>query len=426
MYEFASSIFPICRSITGEGIRKTLKMLSDYIGQDGIDLAIYNVPSGTEVFDWIVPREWVIRDAYIEDEKGNRIIDMKENNLHVMGYSTAIDKWVDLEEMKQYIYTQEDYPDAIPYVTSYYKKNYGFCMSQRQKEALPVGKYHMVIDSDMIDGSLTYGELILKGETDEEIFFSTYVCHPSMANDECSGPALMAELIRYINALSNRRYTYRFIMIPETIGSLTYLSIGNHMEYMKQHVIAGFNISCVGDEREYSIVHSRYGDTLADRVLENILQTYTGGTYMSYSFLERGSDERQYNAPGIELPVVCYCRSKFRTYPEYHTSADDMTLVTPSGFQGSYDVMTQLVDALEHNKKYKINVYGEPQLGKRGLYSLISQRGSADNVKALVDFIAYADGRNDLIGISNIIGVSVKELIPIVEILLSHELLILD
>lgn len=426
MYELAASIFPFCRSITGAGVIQTLKVLSDYIGQDGIDLTIHNVPSGTKVFDWTVPKEWVIREAYIEDEAGNHIIDMKENNLCVMGYSTPIDEWVDLKELKQYIFTQEDQPDSIPYVTSYYKERYGFCMSQRQKDSLPDGKYHMVIDSDLIDGNLTYGELILKGETKEEIFFSTYDCHPSMANNECSGPALMAELIRYVNSLSNRRYSYRFVIIPETIGSITYLGTDNHMDYMKQHVIAGFNMSCVGDDRDYSIVHSRYGDTLADRVLENVLKTHTGGKYTSYSFLKRGSDERQYNAPGIELPVVCYCRSKFGMYPEYHTSADNMDLVSPSGFQGSYDVMTQVVDALEHNKNYKVSVYGEPQLGKRGLYPTISQKDNYDAVTAMVDFISYADGKNDLIGISDIIGVRVKDLIPVTEKLLANGILVLD
>ena len=423
MYDFAASVFPFCRSITGEGVRKTLKAFSDYIGQDGIQLSIHNVPTGTRVFDWTVPKEWVIREAYIEDEAGNHIIDMRENNLHVMGYSTPVDEWAELDELKRHIFTQEDQPDVIPYVTSYYRERYGFCMSQRQKDSLPEGRYHMFIDSELIDGNLTYGELVIKGQTEEEIFFSTYDCHPSMANNECSGPALMAELIRYVNALPDRRYTYRFAIVPETIGSITYLSTNDRMKYMKQNVIAGFNLSCVGDDRDYSIVHSKYGDTLADRVLENVLKTHTGGRYTAYSFLQRGSDERQYNAPGVELPVVCYCRSKFGEYPEYHTSADNMGLVSPSGFQGSYDVMSQVIDALEYNRNYKVSVYGEPQLGKRGLYPTVSRKGSYDAVKAMVDFIAYADGRNDLIGISDLIGVSVRELIPVIQKLLSNDLL---
>ena len=236
-----------------------------------------------------------------------------------------------------------------------------------------------------------------------------------MANNECSGPALMAELIHYAASLKERNYTYRFVIIPETIGSITYLSTDNHMQYMKEHVIAGFNLSCVGDDRAYSIVHSRHGNTLSDRVLENVLKYHTGNNYVSYSFLDRGSDERQYNAPGIDLPVVCYCRSKYGTYPEYHTSADNMGLVSPSGFQGSYDVMTQVIDALEYNFKYKVSVYCEPQLGKRGLYPTISQKGNYNDVRAMTNLLAYADGKNDLIEISNIIGVSVKDLIPLIQ-----------
>lgn len=424
IYELAERIFPICRSITGEGVRETLSILSEYIkgekenGGD-IKLNIYNVPSGTEVFDWTVPREWVIREAYIEDEQKNRIIDFKEHNLHVMGYSSPIDLWVDLDELKKHIYTQPDQPDVIPYVTSYYKERYGFCMSENQKNTLPPGRYHMYIDSELMDGNLTYGEVLLPGESSEEIFFSTYICHPSMANNECSGPALSAELIRFVRSMKKRRYTYRFIFIPETIGSITYLS--RNLPYLKEHMKAGFNLSCVGDERDYSIVESRCGNTLSDRVLKNVLSYQE--KFSIYSFLERGSDERQYNAPGVDLPVVCYCRSKFGEYPEYHTSADDMTFITPEGLQGSYDVMTQVIMALENNKCYRMNVLCEPQLGKRGLYPTISQKGSYDSVKAMTDFIAYADGKNDLIEISNIIQQPIKTLIPIVKELAENKLI---
>ncbi len=412
IYDLAGILFPICRSITGEGVRKTLSILSEHIGEeDGKRLEIRNVSSGTKVFDWTIPKEWVIREAFIEDEKGNHIIDFKDHNLHVMGYSTPVDQWVGLDEMKNYIYTQPDQPEVIPYVTSYYKERFGFCMSEEQKSMLTPGRYHMYIDSELIDGDLTYGEIVIPGERKDEIFFSTYICHPSMANNECSGPALSAELICYVRNMKKRRYTYRFIFIPETIGSITYLS--RNMEYMKKHMIAGFNLSCVGDDRGFSMIESRYGDTLADRVLNNILRGM--GRYVVYPFLKRGSDERQYNAPGIDLPVVCFCRSKFGEYPEYHTSADNMELISPEGFQGSYEVMTQVIQALEYNVCYQINVLCEPQLGKRGLYPTVSQKGGYGTVKAMTDFIAYADGRNDLIEISDRIGVSVKKLIPIVE-----------
>ncbi len=416
IYRLAEKLFPICRSITGDGVRKTLAILAEYIEEYETEykLKTYQVPSGTKVFDWVVPKEWRIREAWIEYETGERIIDFKDHNLHVVGYSTPIDKWVSLEELKDHVWTEPGQPDVIPYVTSYYKENYGFCMSETQKKSLQPGRYHMYIDSELFDGSLTYGEMILPGESKEEIFVSTYICHPSMANNECSGPALSAELIRFVSSMKNRKYTYRFIFIPETIGAITYLS--KNLDYMKEHVIAGFNLSCVGDERDYSMVESRYADTLADKVLQNVLEHCN--QYTRYSFLKRGSDERQYNAPGVELPVVCFCRSKFSEYPEYHTSADNMDFITPDGLQGSYEVMTQVLTALEYNSHYKTTVLCEPQLGKRGLYSNVSKKGiNGKEVDALLDFMAYADGRNDLIEISDRIGVSVKDLIPIIEIL---------
>ena len=421
IYNLAERLFPICRSITGEGVRETLTILKEYIqeGGDDIKFNIYNIPSNTRVFDWTVPKEWVIKDAYIEDKNHNRVIDFKENNLHVMGYSIPVDAWVELDELKEHIFTQTDQPDVIPYITSYYEARYGFCMSENLKRSLKPGKYHMYINSALIDGNLTYGEVILPGESDEEVFFSTYICHPSMANNECSGPALSAEIIRYINSLKQRRYTYRFVFIPETIGSIAYLS--RNLEYLKAHMIAGFNLTCVGDDRDYSIVETRYADTLADRVLKNVLRHRE--KYTTYSFLDRGSDERQYNAVGVELPVVCYCRSKFNTYKEYHTSADNLTVITPNGFQGSYEVITQVINALEYNVYYKMRVLCEPQLGKYGLRPTISRKENYVNIKNMANFIAYADGRNDLIGISDIIDVPMEELILIVEQLMKNELI---
>lgn len=370
-----------------------------------------------------MPQEWLIRDAFIEDETGKRIVDFKNNNLHVLGYSAPIDKYVNLDELKEYLYTQKDQPDIIPYVTSYYKRRSGFCISENQKNSLRPGMYHIYIDSKLFDGVLNYGDLVIPGNTDEEIFFSTYICHPSMANNECSGPALAAEIIKYLRELESRRYTYRFVFIPETIGSITYLSIENHLKHLQEKMKAGFNLSCVGDNRDYSIVESLYGNTLADRVIKNVLKFHTGNNYSCYSFLKRGSDERQYNAPGIELPVVCFCRSKFGEFPEYHTSADNMQLVSPEGFQGSYDVITSVIQALEHNRHYKIKVLGEPQLGRRGLYPTVSQKGSYDKVMPMRNFIAYADGKNDLIEISNIINVPVNVLIDITNELISCGLL---
>lgn len=424
IYDFAGSIFPICRSITGDGVRETLRLISEKIkNETGRDLSIFEVPSGTPVFDWTVPKEWKIKAGYIENESGEKIVDFKDNNLHILGYSTPVDEWVDLEELKKYIYTEPSQPDAIPYVTSYYKERFGFCMSENMKNSLPSGRYHMFIDSELFEGSLSYAELKIKGQSEKEVFFSTYTCHPSMANNECSGPALMTQLIKYVSELTagenGLRYSYRFIFIPETIGSITYLS--RNLDEMKANIFAGFNLSCVGDNRAYSIVHSRYGATFSDKVLMNVLGFMSD--YISYSFLKRGSDERQYNAPGVDLPVVTFCRSKYCEYPEYHTSLDTMDLVSPEGFAGAYEAMTRTIAGIEANYRYKMNVLCEPQLGKRGLYPSISRKGTYDAVKSLTDFIAYADGSNDLFDISEIIGVPVKELIPIAEKLFDNDLI---
>ena len=386
------------------------------------EITVHEVPTGTKVFDWTVPKEWRISDAWIKNSKGEKIIDFKKHNLHVLGYSIPVDKKVNLAELKKYLYTQQDQPDAIPYVTSYYKERFGFCLSQKQYDALPEDIYHMFIDSELFNGSLTYGELIIPGESDEEILISTYFCHPSMANNELSGPAVSVYLAKWLMEKESRRYTYRFVYVPETIGSITYLSQENHLEYLKKHVIAGWNLSCVGDDRTYSVVSTRYGNTLADRVTKNILR-FIYPNYKQYSFLQRGSDERQYNAPGVDLPVCGFSRSKYGEYPEYHTSKDDMGLISPAGLSGAYNVMTECIEALENNRRYKIQCFGEPQLGKRGLYPTISQKGNYDEVATLTNFIAYADGKNDLFDISEIINVPVKNLIPVVKKLSAVDLI---
>lgn len=392
------------------GVRHTLSVIREVVPE----ITVHEVPTGTKVFDWTVPKEWRISDAWVKNSKGEKIIDFKKHNLHVLGYSIPVDKKVNLAELKKYLYTQQDQPDAIPYVTSYYKERFGFCLSQKQYDALLEDTYHMFIDSELFNGSLTYGELIIPGESDEEILISTYFCHPSMANNELSGPAVSVYLAKWLMEKSSRRYTYRFVYVPETIGSITYLSQENHLEYLKKHVIAGWNLSCVGDDRTYSVVSTRYGNTLADRVTKNILR-FIYPNYKQYSFLKRGSDERQYNAPGVDLPVCGFSRSKYGEYPEYHTSKDDMGLISPAGLSGAYNVMVECIEALENNRRYKIQCFGEPQLGKRGLYPTISQKGNYDEVATLTNFIAYADGKNDLFDISEIINVPVKNLIPVVK-----------
>ena len=418
MYALCDRLFPICRSITGDGVRETLRILQEICPA----MTMHEVPTGTQAFDWTVPKEWNIRDAWIKNSKGEKVLDFAKSNLHVMGYSIPVNQKVTREELLPLIHTQPDQPDAIPYVTSYYKERYGFCMSQEQKDTLQEDTYHIYIDSDLKDGSLTYGEILIpstEGNKDE-IFLSTYVCHPSMANNELSGPAVTIYLAKWLWEKKHRRYSYRIIFIPETIGSITYLS--QHLPEMKKNIRAGFNISCVGDDRTYSYVASRYGNTLADKVAKNVL-SFRYPEYKQYSFLQRGSDERQYNAPGVDLPVCAVCRSKYVEYPEYHTSKDNMGLISPTGLQGAHEVYRDMIEALEYNYKYKIRCLGEPQLGKRGLYPTLSQKGGRDFVAALTNFIAYADGTNDLIDISNIIGVPTKGVIPIVRQLLKTDLL---
>ena len=416
IYKLAKKIFPIYRSITGNGVRETLRCLQQICPY----LQIHEVPSGTKVFDWEVPLEWNISEAYIENEQGERIVDFANNNLHVVGYSQPIDQWVMREELDQYLYTQPEQPDVIPYVTSYYAPRSGFCMSENQKKQLPDGNYHMVIDSGFKKGSLTYGEIVLPGETEEEVFFSTYVCHPSMANNEVSGPCINIYLADMISKMKSHRYTYRFVFIPETIGSITYIS--THLEQMKKNIKAGFVITCVGDDNAYSYVESRKGNTLADKALTQVLKYYAP-EYKQYSYLYRGSDERQYCSPGVDLPVCVFCRSKFHEYKEYHTSADNLDFISPEGLGNAYEVLKQVVLALEYNYKYKMTVCCEPQLGKRGLYPTVSQKGTYADVKTLQNFIAYADGENDLFEISDKIDASVERLIPIAERLLKEQLI---
>ena len=419
MYELAERLYPICRSITGNGVRETLGILKEMLPE----MKIEEVPSGTPVFDWTVPKEWNISEAYVENSAGERVIDFQKNNLHVLGYSLPVDTYVSREELLQHVYVEENQPDAIPYVTSYYKERFGFCMSKNMRDALPQDTYHCVIKSSLTQGSLTYGELVLPGESSEEILISTYVCHPSMANNELSGPIVSAYLAKWLIEQKHRHYTHRFLFIPETIGSITYLSL--HLQELKKNVKAGFLLSCVGDDRTYSYIPTRKGNTLSDRVALNVLETYYP-EYKKYSFLDRGSDERQYNSPGVDLPVCVLCRSKFGKYPEYHTSLDDMSLISPKGLYGSYCLMTQILLSLQYYGYYQVKCLCEPQLGKRGLYPTISKKGSYDGILAMRDFLAYADGQTDLIAISNAIKVPVSELIPIIDKLLEQELITVE
>jgi aminopeptidase-like protein len=405
MYGLLAELFPICRSLTGDGVRQTLEILGRRI-----PLTVHEVPSGTQAFDWTVPKEWNIRAAHITDEQGRVVIDFQRHNLYVVGYSLPVDQWMTLEELQPHLHSLPARPDAIPYVTSYYKERWGFCLSQHQRDALEPGRYRVYIDSDLKNGHLTYGECNLPGGP-REVFLSTYICHPSMANNELSGPVVTAFLAKWL-ASQPHRHTYRIIFIPETIGSIVYLS--RHLDELKSKVAVGFNISCVGDDRNYSYVASRYGNTYADRVAQNIL-THKHPNFVRHSFLERGSDERQYCSPGVDLPVVSICRTKYGEYPEYHTSLDNLDLVTPSGLGGSLDLLQTCIELIERNRIYRVTCLGEPQLGKRNLYPTLSSGKGDKALRDMMNLIAYADGTNDLIDLSNITGLPVWDIYPIVD-----------
>ena len=406
MYDWAVDLFPINRSLSGDGVRQTLQYIKKIIPE----LEVNEVPSGTKCFDWTIPQEWNCNDGYIIDPGGNKICDFKTNNLHIVGYSTPIDSEIELEELIEHLYYLEEQPTAIPYITSYYSPRWGFCLSFNEFQKLKKGTYKVKINSELKDGNLTYGEIKLKGESEKEIFLSTYICHPSMANNELSGPVVTTALVNFIKSLEGRKYSYRIVFIPETIGSITYIS--RNIDDMKKNIIAGFNITTIGDDRSYSYIPTRYGNTLSDKVSKHVLQDID---YVEYSFLDRGSDERQYCFPGVDLPIATICRTKYGVYPEYHTSLDDLTVISPSGLYGGYEKIKKAIELLEKNDYYKVTVLCEPQLGKRGLYPTISTKTSAATVRTIIDFITYADGDNDLIDIANIIGVQAEELFDIVD-----------
>ena len=416
MIEWARDLYPIRRSLSGPGVRETLA----YIKRRLPDLRIHEIASGTQVLDWEVPDEWSLRSAYVEDPDGQRVIDVDEHGLHVVGYSEPVDAVVDFDELQSHLYSLPDQPDAIPYVTSYYKRRWGFCLSQRHRDSLRPGRYRVKIDADLSGGVLNYADLVFPGQSRQEIVFSTYVCHPMMVNNELSGPVVAMALAKWLSSAS-RRYTYRFMFVPETIGAIIYLS--RHMEHLKAHTIAGFVLTCLGDERAHSFMPSRLGNTLADRVARHVLEQHAPG-YVPYTFLDRGSDERQYCSPLVDLPFVSIMRSKYGAFPEYHTSLDDFSLVTAAGLEGGLSLLQQSIRILEANDVYRSTIPGEPQLGKRGLYPTLSMKGSVDNVPLMLNVLAYADGRNDLLQIAEIIGAEFQQCVDVAAVLCDHGLLI--
>lgn len=393
MIDLMKLLWPINRSISGDGLRETLKILFSFFE----DSKIHEVSSGTKALDWTVPEEWKVKSAILVGPENEIIADFKKNNLHLVGYSIPVDLVLELEDLLEHIYTLPDQPEAIPYVTSYYKKTWGFCISENAKNKLKQGKYKVKIDSSHFDGSISWGELFFPGKVEKEVFFSTYCCHPSMANNELSGPCLATAIANWIRQKDNY-YSYRFVFAPETIGSAAILE--SKKDYLKENVIAAFNLTCVGDERDWSFLPSRQENTYTDKVAKYCMDAFLG-SYTEYSWLDRGSDERMYCAPMIDLPMVNVMRTKHGVYPEYHTSLDTIgNVVTAKGLQDSFDFYKKMIDVIENDCVPTSLVIGEPQLGKRSLYPNISKKGSNSNTRNMVNLISYSDGKKSLLEIA--------------------------
>ena len=415
MHALARRLWPLHRSITGDGTRKTLRIIQEILP----DLVIHEVPSGTQVFDWTVPDEWSIRNGTLTDAGGEVVVNYADSNLHVVGYSVPVDVTVDLEELQAHLHSIPEQPDAIPYVTSYYNPRWGFCLTDEARQQLKPGAYRAHIDSTLEPGSLTYGELIVPGESTDEIFISTYVCHPNMANNELSGPMVAVALATYIASLPRHHYTYRFAFTPESIGAIAYSD--RNLEVLQQNVVAAINLSCIGDDRAFTYLASRNGNLRIDRTARRLIQTQEN--VREYSYLGRGSDERHYGAPGVDLPMISLMRSRYADYPEYHTSLDDLdNVVTPTGLQGGFDLVRDVISSMESEPVLETTVRGEPQLGKRGLYHTLQRKSTPEDVMLRTNILAYADGHHTISDMVELFDTPLSVLREMIDELIDHGL----
>lgn len=388
-------LWPICRSITGDGLRESFSIL-----QELVPFKLSEIPTGTQVYDWTIPKEWNIRDAYLQLSDGRKIAKFKDHNLHVVNYSVPVDAEMNYQEIIKNIHTISELPDAIPYITSYYKEYWGFCMSQKEFDSLPKnGKIRAYIDSDLKDGSLTFGEAYLPGKSKKEIFFSSYLCHPSMANNELSGPLLLSYLYNAIEQMPDRKYSYRFILVPETIGTIAYLA--KFGTQLKENAIAGYVLTCVGDNGPFTYKQSKNPENYVDLIAEHILK-HQDTPYSIMPFSVGGSDERQYCSPGFNLPVGSLMRSMYQTYKEYHTSLDNKDFISFKSLVETGEVYMNIVKAFELNSTYLSTVqYCEPQLGKRNLYpDSVHPSFQRESLHDLLHLLSYCDGKNDLLSIA--------------------------
>ncbi|HEX4633127.1 MAG TPA: DUF4910 domain-containing protein [Gemmatimonadales bacterium] len=416
MHALATDLYPICRSITGDGLRETLRRL-----QQHVPLEIREVKSGTQVLDWTVPKEWNIRDAYVADAAGKRVIDFRQSSLHVLNYSTPIREKMPLAELKPHLFTLPDHPDWVPYRTSYYAEAWGFCAAHRVVEALPAGDYEVVIDSTLAPGSLSYGELVIPGETRDEVLLSCHSCHPSLANDNLSGIAVAVALAQQLAAQPRRRFTYRFLFIPGTIGSITWLAGHEDVVPRIQH---GLVLSCVGDAGGFTYKRSRRGDAPVDRAVAHVLR-HTGTPHAITDFVPYGYDERQYCSPGFNLAVGCFMRTPNGRYPEYHTSADNLSLVKPEALEGSLAAVRTVLAVLEGDGRFRnLSPKGEPQLGRRGLYGATGGAAHLPGFEfALLWVLNFSDGSHSLLDIAERAGMPFAQIRAAADALLAQGLL---
>ena len=415
MHQLIADLYPICRSITGEGVRQTLAKVGERI-----PLEIHEVPTGTQVFDWNVPREWNIRDAWIKDPRGHKVVDFQHLNLHVLNYSAPIHQKVSLEELKKHLFTLPDQPGLVPYRTSYYREAWGFCMAHHQWMGLQEGEYEVFVDSTLEDGSLTYGECFLPGETDREVLISCHVCHPSLCNDNLSGLAVCTFLAEALSKMT-RRWSYRFVFIPGTIGSITWLA---RNEVTASRIGAGLVAANLGDPGHFHYKKTRQGNAEIDRAVLQVLRD-AGGEHGVEEFVPFGYDERQYSSPGFDLPVGSLTRTPYGRYPEYHTSADNLDLVRPESLAGSLRTYLSVMEVLEANRRYfNLNPKCEPQLGRRGLYRMI---GGDDHGRqrelALLWVLNLSDGKHSLLDIAERSKMPFRSIQEAAQALLEVELL---
>jgi aminopeptidase-like protein len=396
LYKLVAELYPICRSITGDGVRRTLGAVDREVG-----LVVHEVPTGTQVLDWTVPREWNVRDAWVADPSGRRVIDFRASNLHLVSYSVPVRATMPLAELKRHLHTLPEHPDWVPYRTSYYSEAWGFCASQRLVDSLPDGDYEVCVDTTLADGHLTYGEHLVPGETEEEVLVSCHVCHPSLANDNLSGIAVATRLAAMLGE-ARPRFTYRFLFVPGTIGSITWLARNEDRVRRIRH---GLVLACVGDPGQLTYKRSRRGDAEVDRAVAHVLAS-SGRLHELQDFSPYGYDERQYCSPGFDLPVGCLSRTPYARYPQYHTSADDLDLVRPEHLQDTLEACWEVVGVLEGNRRYlNLSPKGEPQLGRRGLYGSIGGRSDTEQRQmAMLWVLNLSDGGHSLLDVADRAG----------------------